>query len=709
MQKTLLLLFLGLLTGTFTPARGQDQAAQTRRLLDSTWAVARQHPHDSTGAHALARLSELRRRGNPDSGIYYAKRAIVAARPYPRLAVLSHNMLAIAYYYKGNYPAALAAFDSAYAVAKRYGNVRQMGEMVNNAANVAIELGDYAGALTKYRTALALQQQAGNDYDAAMAVGNIGYVYKEIGDYDQALQYFFRALRMSEAHLRRPGLDDTGRSLTTTAIASVQEYVGETYKRMNNWPQARRYFEQALARHRATRFNEGIITSLRNLAAGNAANGQPTLALAQLREALALHEKVHDQAAIAATHAEIAGVLTQLGQYPAAVAEYEQAVALNRSIRNVPQQSSALLGLAGARLHARQLPAARQALDSAAAYVRKANSRQSWRDYHETQSRYFAQAGDPGRALASYRLYTTYKDSLLNAEGVKAMADVAVKYETDKKEQQLKLSEQQIRLQEAQISRRNLIIGAVLAGALALVLLGYSYYRRYQLQQQTRMQQEILHQQNLATKAVLDAEEKERRRIALDLHDGVGQVMSAAKMNLAAIEDEIPFGSTDQRLAFRNAMQLVDDGCREVRAVSHSMMPNALLKAGLGAAIREFLDQIDHRVLKINLLTEGLNEKLDSNTETVLYRVVQECVNNVIKHAQASQLDLSLRQEEDGISAMIEDNGRGFDTTDRSKFDGIGLKNIQSRLALLGGSVEWSSQPGRGTAVAVFVPNTPPE
>jgi signal transduction histidine kinase len=133
-------------------------------------------------------------------------------------------------------------------------------------------------------------------------------------------------------------------------------------------------------------------------------------------------------------------------------------------------------------------------------------------------------------------------------------------------------------------------------------------------------------------------------------------------------------------------------------------MPNALLKSGLANAVREFLDKIDNRVIKINLYTEGLNERLDSNIETVLYRVIQECVNNVIKHSGAGQLDISLLKDTDGISATIEDNGRGFDVTDKQKFEGIGLKNIRSRVGFLKGTVDFDSSPGKGTLVAIHVP-----
>jgi signal transduction histidine kinase len=113
---------------------------------------------------------------------------------------------------------------------------------------------------------------------------------------------------------------------------------------------------------------------------------------------------------------------------------------------------------------------------------------------------------------------------------------------------------------------------------------------------------------------------------------------------------------------------------------------------------------LDYKKLQVHLYTEGLEERLDSNIEVVLYRVIQECVNNVIKHAEANTLDISIIKEPSEITATIEDNGKGFDTSDKEKFDGIGLKNIRTRVEYLKGSVDFDSSPGKGTLVALHVP-----
>jgi signal transduction histidine kinase len=149
---------------------------------------------------------------------------------------------------------------------------------------------------------------------------------------------------------------------------------------------------------------------------------------------------------------------------------------------------------------------------------------------------------------------------------------------------------------------------------------------------------------------------------------------------------------------------LVDESCKEVRQVSHNMMPNALLRKGLVNAVKEFIGQINTGKLSINLQTEELQKALPSHVETILYRVIQESVNNVVKHAEATQLDISINQDEEGIDVMIEDNGKGFDTTITRETDGIGLQNIQSRISYLKGTVSWDSSPNNGTLVAIHIP-----
>jgi tetratricopeptide (TPR) repeat protein len=318
---------------------------------------------------------------------------------------------------------------------------------------------------------------------------------------------------------------------------------------------------------------------------------------------------------------------------------------------------------------------------------------------YNSLSNSYEQSGNYQEAAAAYKKLNALKDSLYKDANPKALAEIQTKYETVKKEQKIEQQQNKLRFQSF------LFIG--IAGLILLAgLLIHSQYKRYRLKQETKLKTEMMKQQELATKAVIEAEENERQRIAKDLHDGVGQMMSAAKMNLSAFESEITFTNNEQKKSYEKIIQLVDDGCKEVRHVSHNMMPNALLKNNLADAIQDFIDKLDNKAMKVHLYTEGLDERLDANVEIVLYRMIQECVNNVIKHAGATTLDISLIRDKDGISATIEDNGKGFDTADDQKFEGIGLKNINTRIEYLKGKVDFDSAPGRGTVVALHVPSS---
>jgi two-component system, NarL family, sensor kinase len=309
----------------------------------------------------------------------------------------------------------------------------------------------------------------------------------------------------------------------------------------------------------------------------------------------------------------------------------------------------------------------------------------------------YKQSEQKDEAYLSLQSAMKAKDSFTKSNSETRMAEMEMVYETEKQQQQ-------ISLQQAQISKKNyLLIGIVLL-IIIIILLALSVWHRYRLKQKARFQKEIMKQQEFATRAILAAEEKERQRIARDLHDGVGQMMSVAKMNLSAFESDMNFINQDQQHSFEKIINLVDESCKEVRSVSHNMMPNALLKNNLAIAIKDFVDKIEKRSLKVRVYTEGLDARMDSNLEIVLYRVIQECVNNVIKHAEASRLDISVLKDNEGISATIEDNGKGFDIGDKDRFEGIGLKNIITRIEYLKGIVDFDSSPGRGTVVALNVP-----
>lgn len=295
-------------------------------------------------------------------------------------------------------------------------------------------------------------------------------------------------------------------------------------------------------------------------------------------------------------------------------------------------------------------------------------------------------------------LLQNLQDSLYHKASVKELAEMQVKYETSQKEQL-------IQKQQYELSRKNYLLYGSMALSLLIILLAIAIIRNRRNRQKVNLQQIILQQQDKATQSILAAEENERKRIASDLHDGLGQLLTAARFNLNGLSDNLRSLPQAEQQILAKAMSLVDESCREVRNVSHNIMPNALIKSGLGNAVKDFIDKIENKQLQVDLSTAGINEKIEANTEAVVYRIIQECVNNTIKHSGASKLHISIIHDEDGLNITIEDNGKGFDPAILLQEKGIGMKNIKTRTAYLKGTLDIDSRPDKGTLIAIHIPN----
>lgn len=246
----------------------------------------------------------------------------------------------------------------------------------------------------------------------------------------------------------------------------------------------------------------------------------------------------------------------------------------------------------------------------------------------------------------------------------------------------------------------------ILFGIMAFALLAataYLFHNRYKLKQKARLQAAVIDEQDKAARAVISAEENERSRMSQTLHDGLGQLLSAAKMNIqAAIENLPPEYKTNK--IYANTLQLVDESINEMRSVSHQMVTNNVMRLGLANALKELIEKINSNKLNVTLNVDGLLQKIDTDIQLVVYRVLQESIANVIKHSQATILDIALRLEEQYLKASVKDNGVGFELSKIPTAKGIGIDNIKTRVKFLKGQVNIQTEPGKGTLIEIVIP-----
>lgn len=312
----------------------------------------------------------------------------------------------------------------------------------------------------------------------------------------------------------------------------------------------------------------------------------------------------------------------------------------------------------------------------------------------------FNEEGNSQSAYEYHVKYAKLNEEIFNEKRSKQINELQTKYETEKRLQQILLLTKENELKANQQKNQRNIFLAIL---MIIIIGGYAFYNFYKNKKQKEIDLAIINEKELRSKAIIEAEEKERLRIARDLHDGVAQTMTAAKMQLEYYIEESK-SSLNLHAALKNAFDLILDSSKEVRSISHSMIPNALIKSGLVAAVRDFVNRMGTERLKINLVVLGLNERLHENVETVIFRVLQELINNIIKHANANEITIQLIREGNEFTMMVEDNGKGFDVEKISQQEGIGLKNITSRVEYLNGTIHFDSAIGKGTTVVMEIP-----
>lgn len=201
-----------------------------------------------------------------------------------------------------------------------------------------------------------------------------------------------------------------------------------------------------------------------------------------------------------------------------------------------------------------------------------------------------------------------------------------------------------------------------------------------------RRQQELL-------RAMLETQEKERSRIALDMHDDLGPLLSAVKLQIGSLRN-LP--NTQQPSAIAETQQLLDGAIKQIRGIIRDLVPNNIEEKGLAGVLADLKTHFESAAeVRISLQVVNYDRRLPLQTEINLFRIIQEIVNNAIKHADASEITVSLSQNPDQIALVVADNGKGFDPT--MLHEGSGLKNIQTRTQMNHGNLQLHSLPGEGT------------
>lgn len=236
------------------------------------------------------------------------------------------------------------------------------------------------------------------------------------------------------------------------------------------------------------------------------------------------------------------------------------------------------------------------------------------------------------------------------------------------------------------------------------------YQQRFELQQKQLLLEEYIEKIKQAEKSriklILEGEDREKIRIASELHDGIGQYLSAATMNFNSIKDEVDHLDEKLRKGFNNGLTFLNQAIIESRVLTSNLIPGVVKDFGLNYSLKMLIQKLDESSrTEFNFIHKNFKKRLNENVELHLYRIGQECLNNIIKHASATTATLQILLNKNTIHLRCEDNGKGFKINSTLKdTTSYGLQSLYYRTKLLDGSISIESETNKGTIISIDIP-----
>jgi len=608
--------------------------------------------NDTTKIKILCDLCWEYRFLSADSAILFGNRALQLAEKinYPKGQAQSYNDLGIVFIGCGDFPQALDYFAKSMEIRKQLGDTAGIASLYNKIGIVYQKQGNLKLALENQINALRIYEQLQQDLWIGYCLNNIAIVHQNLENLDKSLEYHFRALEY-----RKKMKDIYGEGGSYGNIGNVYFKLGDTNT-------AIAFYEKALQILRRVKDDEAVSVQLRNMGNIYAARGDNAKALELLNESLQLREKMGDQKGISSTLIELGEVFTNQQKYKKAANSLYKGLRIAKEINVVEEEMAAYWGLA--KMYSLQ---------------------------HQTDS-----------AFQYTNFYIATKDSVYENRLAQQIIDAQEKYDTEKQQQKIELLTKEKELTDIGMKQRKTEIGLLIFLIISLVGAGiFVLYRRRQMQK-AALDAAAIHHSEMQLKAVIDGQEDERRRIARELHDGVGQKLAGIKLNWEIVSDNLQNSPKIKQL--EKMSHMLDDAVSEVRTISHQMMPKELEQFGLVPTIRSILQfNFGNTGIRYNFEDTGMENRLPQNIELGLFRILQELIANILKHAKADTVDIQLVRRSKQIMVMVEDNGKGFDF-EKLKNPGIGLMNIESRVEAIDGVLNFETAIGKGTIVTIRIP-----
>jgi signal transduction histidine kinase len=645
------------------PVSGQSPWATKRDSLLKSLSMSKD---DTFKVFTLLRLGQLYLNTENDSAAYYARAfgELSGKLNFTVGKAYSLSMLALVLSAKSKLAEAIAMDLAAIEMLKDTRRKKVLANIYNNTAMVYNSNGDEAACIDAYLKAEAIYEQLGDSSNLALVYGNLGSPYIILREYDKAYTYSLKGITISRSLQEDRSLPATMLNLAS-ALVNLQR------------------FDTALV----------LLSQLRDLE--RETNGPATNPLV-----------------LNLTVAAYIG----MGKFDLVKAKSTELMAIARATNNDGAMCYALSGFVEYYLHLKKYAKAIQLAKEYMTVATRSNDRMQLRDAYNQAAHVEMERGRIDMGDHYCQLRDSIDDLVRSDRILQNTQDLEAKYSLNKKQSEIDRLNQQQEIQQLTLRQRN-TINWVLAGTVFVaILVGLLYSRNYRQKKKLLLTDALLQQQRiteleqerqlLAARAVVQGQVEERTRLAKDLHDGLGSILSSAKFSFTNMKERLII-TPENAAAFEKGMDMLDKSISELRRVAHNLMPEALTRFGLDTALRDFCNSVDQSgALRLTYQSFGVNETVIPDVvSAAVYRIIQELVNNILKHADATTALVQLIRNNDTLSIAVEDNGKGFDPAILENNSGMGYLSLKNRVAYLKGTIDIQTSAGEGTSINIEIAN----
>ncbi|WP_431158846.1 tetratricopeptide repeat-containing sensor histidine kinase [Winogradskyella poriferorum] len=514
----------------------------------------------------------------------------------------------------------------------------------------------------------------------AYALFQVAIIHRNLGDYEKSLGKYLEILKIFE-HKK-----------DSSAMASTYNSIANIYGDMDRYEESVANYKSAGAIFKAKNDQRNQVNTLNNMAEIYLRMKDTIASRNYAYQSLEIAQQIKEDLALGGAYYAI-GRSFLSSDKNRALSNYLKAKTYYERINYVGKLVPLYNDLGRFYKNENNIPQSVLFYNKALDILRESSDLLDIKNTYEGLSDNYALNNNFKKAYEFQSLYIVTKDSLFNEQNIKSINQLQKQFETEKKDKEIATQQLEIQKQEAEIQKKKTVQNYML-GAIGFLIIGALLIWAVYKQKQKRKEQEFLtlkrEYQIRSLEALIEGEEKERFRIAKELHDGVNGDLSAIKYKLSSLIEM-------NNKVIHEAINMIDDSCKQVRAISHNLVPPSLEKFSLVEAVEAYCNSMNvANEVEITFQAVGEEFTLTKKAEINILRIIQELVSNSVKHAKANEINVQVSFQSQILQVTVEDDGIGFKKDDVDD-KGIGLANIDSRIQYLNAELDFMSN-NKGTS-----------